>query len=380
MPIDTIPFNKPYKSKNEIQYIREVVESGLVSGDRKYTKLVQQYIDEIFNVKDTLLTTSCSTALDMSAILLDLKEGDEVILPSFTFVSTANAIIMQNAKPVFIDVDETLNIDINQIESKITKKTKAIYPVHYAGCSCDMDKLINIAKKHNLKVVEDAAQAVDAKYKNRYLGSIGDMATYSFHETKNFVCGEGGALILNDKQYLDRAEIIREKGTNRSKFFKGFVDKYTWCDKGGSYLPSDILAAMLYAQLQDKEIITQKRGYVFDRYYKGLEDLEKEGLLKRIKIPAYNTTNYHIFYIILNDAKTRDNMLNYLKGNKIGAVFHYIPLHLSPMGRKMGYKTGDFPVSETLSECLIRLPLFADLSDENIDYILSKIHDFFKIN
>lgn len=376
--MDIIPFNKPYKAKNELKYIEDVVSSGLVSGDRKYTKLAQQYLDETYQVRNSLLTTSCSTALDMSAILLNLQDGDEVILPSFTFVSTANAIIMQNAKPVFIDVDETLNVDINQIESKITKNTKAIYPVHYAGCSCDMDKLMDIAQKHNLKVVEDAAQAVNAKYKDKYLGSIGDMATYSFHETKNFVCGEGGALILNNEQYLDRAEIIREKGTNRSKFFKGYIDKYTWCDKGGSYLPSDILAAMLYAQLQDSKIITQKRGYAFNRYNKGLEDLENLGLLKRIKIPTYNTTNYHIFYIILNDSKTRDDLLKYLKVNNIGAVFHYIPLHLSPMGKKMGYKEGNFPMSERLSECLIRLPLFADLDDEKIDYILDRIHDFFR--
>ena len=316
----------------------------------------------------------------MSAILLDLKEGDEVILPSFTFVSTANAIIMQNATPVFVDVDDTLNIDINQIEKHITPKTKAIYPVHYAGCSCDMDKLIQLAEHYNLKVVEDAAQAVDAKYKNKYLGSIGNISTYSFHETKNFVCGEGGAIILNDSSYLDRAEIIREKGTNRSKFFKGFVDKYTWCDKGGSYLPSDILAAMLYAQLEEKDIITQKRGSAFNKYYIALEDLEKKEKLKRIKIPAFNTTNYHMFYIILNSPDERDKLLAYLKMNNIGAVFHYIPLHLSPMGISMGYHEGDLPISETSSKCLIRLPLFADITDEEIYYIIEKIYDFFKRN
>lgn len=375
-----IPFNKPYKAKNEISYINQVLESGLISGDRKYTKLVQQLLEKLFGINSALLTTSCSTALDMSAILLDLKEGDEVILPSFTFVSTANAIIMQNATPVFVDVDDTLNIDINQIEKHITPKTKAIYPVHYAGCSCDMDKLIQLAEHYNLKVVEDAAQAVDAKYKNKYLGSIGNISTYSFHETKNFVCGEGGAIILNDSSYLDRAEIIREKGTNRSKFFKGFVDKYTWCDKGGSYLPSDILAAMLYAQLEEKDIITQKRGSAFNKYYIALEDLEKKEKLKRIKIPAFNTTNYHMFYIILNSPDERDKLLAYLKMNNIGAVFHYIPLHLSPMGISMGYHEGDLPISETSSKCLIRLPLFADITDEEIYYIIEKIYDFFKRN
>lgn len=372
-----IPFNKPYKSAHELEYMKEVIDSGLVSGDRKYTKLVQPYLAEIFHLNSALLTTSCSTALDMSAILLDLKEGDEVIMPSFTFVSTANAVVMQKAKPVFVDVDEYLNIDISKIEEKITKRTKAIYPVHYAGCSCDMDKLLDLANQYNLKVVEDAAQAVNAKYKDKYLGSLGCMATYSFHETKNIVCGEGGALILNDDSYLERAEIIREKGTNRSKFFKGFVDKYTWCDKGGSYLPSDILAAMLYGQLQDKDIITQKRGSVFNKYWEGLQDLETAGKLKRIKIPEYNTPNYHIFYITVNTPETRDNLISYLKKNNIGAVFHYIPLHLSPMGTQMGYKEGDFPVSEINSKCLIRLPLFADLTDNEVNYILDKIHEFF---
>ena len=380
MPINMIPFNRPYKSKKEMLYIKETIESGLVSGDRKYTKLVQNLLEKEFNIKATLLTTSCSTALDMSAMLLNLKEGDEVILPSFTFVSTANAIIMQNATPVFVDVDETLNIDINQIEKHINKHTKAIFPVHYAGCSCDMDKLMQLAQSYKLKVVEDAAQAANAKYKEKYLGSFGNMATYSFHETKNFVCGEGGAIILNDTNYLDRAEIIREKGTNRSKFFKGFVDKYTWCDKGGSYLPSDILAAMLYAQLEEKDVITQKRGNAFNKYYQALEELEKKEKLKRIKIPEFNTTNYHIFYIILNTPEERDKLLAYLRTNNVGAVFHYIPLHLSPMGINMGYKEGCLPVSENNSKCLIRLPLFADITDEEIYYTVEKIYNFFKEN
>ena len=254
-----IPFNKPYFKNRELDYIKEVIESGLVSGDRKYTKIVQEYMENTFCTTKVLLTTSGSSALDMSAILLDLKEGDEVIMPSFTFVSTANAVVLRGAKPVFVDVDETLNIDVTKIEEKITPKTKAIYPVHYAGCSCDMDKVMNLAKKYNLKVVEDAAQAVDAKYKDKYLGTIGDMGAYSFHETKNFVCGEGGAITINNGQYIERAEIIREKGTNRAKFFKGFVDKYTWCDLGSSYLPSDILSAILYAQLKNKEEIKKKR-------------------------------------------------------------------------------------------------------------------------
>lgn len=375
-----IPFNKPFIAKNEKKYVQDVIESGLISGDRKYTKLTQYLLKNSFNLKSVLLTTSCSTALDMSAILLDLKEGDEVILPSYTFVSTANAIVMQNAKPVFVDVDDYLNIDISKVEEKITPKTRAIYPVHYAGCSCDMDKLTELSNNYKLKVVEDAAQAVNAKYKDKYLGSFGCMGTYSFHETKNFTCGEGGALILNDESFLDRAEIIREKGTNRSKFFKGYVDKYTWCDKGGSYLPSDVLAAILYSQIEDMDIITKKRGYAFYKYNEGLKDLENAEKLKCIKIPEYNKTNYHIFYITVNSLQIRDNLLKYLKSNNIGAVFHYIPLHLSPMGIKLGYKEGDFPNAEHYSNCLIRLPLFADITDTQINYIIEKIHDFFKQN
>lgn len=376
--METIRFNKPYFTEKEIECIKEVIESGLVSGDRKYTSISQNLIEKAFCIKKALLTTSCSTALDMSAMLLNLKEGDEVILPSFTFVSTANAIMLQGATPVFVDIDNTLNIDIKKIEEKITKKTKAVYPVHYAGCSCDMDKLMQIANKNNLKVVEDAAQAVNSKYKGKFLGSIGCMGTYSFHETKNFVCGEGGALLINDISYTERAEIIREKGTNRSNFFKGFVDKYTWCDIGGSYLPSDILAAILSVQLENKDVISQKRGEVYNNYFEQLADLEKEGNLTRIKIPEYNTTNYHIFYIILENEAIRDKLLEHLKSHNIGAVFHYIPLHLSKMGEKLGYKKGDFPVSESASSCLIRLPIYAGLKSNEIDYIVKCIKDFFK--
>lgn len=373
-----IPFNKPYFAGNELDYIQDTLKSGLVSGDRKYTKIVQEQIEKLFNINKVLLTTSCSSALDMTAMLLDLQEGDEVILPSFTFVSTANAIVLQKAKPVFVDIDESLNIDLNKIEEKITPHTKAIYPVHYAGCSCDMDKLMQIAHKNNLKVVEDAAQAVDAKYKDKFLGTIGDMGTYSFHETKNFVCGEGGALLINNDSYVERAEIIREKGTNRSKFFKGFIDKYTWCDIGSSYLPSDILSAILLAQMEMKDIITQKRKDVYNMYFEGLEELEIKGFLSRIKIPEYNTSNYHMFYIILNDEKTRDNLLSYLKSHGIGAVFHYIPLHTSHMGQVLGYKVGDFPMSEDLSARLIRLPIFAGLQSDDIDYIITNIYKFFR--
>lgn len=373
-----IPFNHPYFCGNELLYTQEVIQSGLISGDRKFTKLAQDFLKKSFQINEVLLTTSCSTALDMSAILLNLKEGDEAILPSYTFVSTANAILMRGAKPVFVEIDETLNIDILKIEEKITKNTKAIYPVHYAGCSCDMDKLLALAKAYNLSIVEDAAQAVNAAYKGKFLGTFGDLGAYSFHETKNFVCGEGGALTINNTDYFERAEIIREKGTNRSRFFKGFVDKYTWCDIGGSYLPSDLNSAVLLAQLENKEIITQKREEVFNRYTQNLKDLEQKNIIKLIKIPDYNKTNYHIFYILLPTEKQRDSLLNYLKSQKIGAVFHYIPLHLSEMGKKLGYKQGDFPLSEQLSSCIIRLPIFAGLELNNVDYICEEIYNFLK--
>lgn len=371
-----IPYCLPYFAGNEQKYVLEVLQSGHVSGDKKYTKLVQEYFKNTFSIPHLLLTTSGSTALDMTAILLNLKAGDEVIMPSYTFVSTANAVLMRGAKPVFVEVDETLNIDISKIEEKITKKTKAIYPVHYAGCSCDMDKLLAIAKKYHLFVAEDAAQAVNAKYKDKYLGTLGDLGAYSFHETKNFVCGEGGALVINNQEYLERAEIIREKGTNRSKFFKGFVDKYTWCDMGGSYLPSDLLSAVLLAQLEQKDIITEKRKIICERYRNNLAELEKKGVLSMMKIPAYNTPNYHIFYILLQDGEQRDTLLAHLKKEKISAVFHYIPLHTSKMGEKLGYKKGDFPLSVDLSERIIRLPLFASLAGEQIDYICEKIYKF----
>jgi dTDP-4-amino-4,6-dideoxygalactose transaminase len=373
-----IPYCSSYFAGNEQKYVLDVLQSGLVSGDRKYTKLVQEYFKNQFSIPDILLTTSGSTALDMTAILLNLKAGDEVIMPSYTFVSTANAVLMRGARPVFVEIDETLNIDISKIEEKITKKTKAIYPVHYAGCSCDMDNLLVLARKYRLFVVEDAAQAVNAKYKDRYLGTLGDLGAYSFHETKNFVCGEGGALAVNNHEYLERAEIIREKGTNRSKFFKGFVDKYTWCDMGGSYLPSDLLSAVLLAQLEQKDIITEKRKVICERYRNNLTELEKKGFLSMMKIPEYNTPNYHIFYILLQDGAQRDALLAHLKSEKIGAIFHYIPLHTSKMGAKLGYKREDFPLSVNLSERIIRLPLFAGLAAEQADYICEKIITFFR--
>lgn len=376
MVADKVFFNSPYFAGNEQKYLLDSFQSGFVAGDRKYTKLVQEFFKNNFAIDNILLTTSGSTALDMSAILLNLQAGDEVIMPSYTFVSTANAVLMRGAKSVFVEIDETMNIDVSKIEEKITKKTKAIYPVHYAGCSCDMDSLLALAKKYHLFVVEDAAQAVNAKYKNSYLGTLGDLGAYSFHETKNFTCGEGGALVVNNHDYLERAEIIREKGTDRTKFYRGFIDKYTWCDIGGSYLPSDLLSAILLAQLEQKDTITEKRKAVWQRYQCNLSALEQKGVLAMMKIPDYNTPNYHIFYILLPNRKERDLLLSYLKSEKIGAVFHYIPLHTSKMGRQLGYKKEDFPLSVNLSERIIRLPLFAGLELDQVDYICEKIKFF----
>ncbi|AOT70022.1 dTDP-4-amino-4,6-dideoxygalactose transaminase [Geosporobacter ferrireducens] len=375
-----IPFNKPYFSNNEYRYIKNVIDSGYVSGDHNYTQKCNEYIQQNFAVSKVLLTTSCSISLDMAAILLDLKKGDEVIMPSYNFVSTANAIVQKGAIPVFAEVtSDTLNIDPVDIERRITKRTKAIFPVHYAGVSCDMERITELAKKYKLKIVEDAAQGVYAKYKDKYLGTIGDIGTYSFHETKNYSCGEGGAILINNSEELARrAEIIREKGTNRSQFFRGEVDKYTWVDIGSSYLISDILAAMLYAQLEKLEEIQEKRKTVHDRYYSGLVELQNRERIRLPVIPSYCTTNYHIFYILLPTEEKRNDLMKYLKNRKIGATFHYIPLHISPMGMSLGYKHGDLLITENLSSRLLRLPIYPNLSQEEIQYVVESIHDWSK--
>ncbi|MCT4566313.1 MAG: dTDP-4-amino-4,6-dideoxygalactose transaminase [Maledivibacter sp.] len=369
-------FNKPYISKNEEKNIRDVLTNHKTCGDGYYTKKVSKFIEERLNTKKALMTTSCSSALDMSSILLDLKEGDEVIMPSYTFVSTANSVILRGAKPVFVDIEEnTLNIDINRIEEKITKNTKAIYPVHYAGVSCDMDKLLEIAKTYKLKVVEDAAQGVNAKYKDRYLGTMGDLGCYSFHETKNYSCGEGGCLLVNrDNLLIERAEIIREKGTNRSQFFRGEVDKYTWTDIGSSYLPSEVLMSMLLSQFEEMESINEGRKSIYDSYYEGLRDLELKEKLRLPRIPKYSESNCHMFYIILNSSEDRDRLMLKLRDRDIQAVFHYIPLHSSPMGQKLGYRKGDLEITEDLSLRLLRLPLHLYISMNNIKKILDSIH------
>lgn len=369
-----IDFNRPFYTGNEMEYMKKAMETNKISGDGIYTKKVNKYIQDEFGAKKALLVTSGSSALDMAALLIDLKPGDEVIMPSYTFVSTANAVALRGAKVVFADVDKkTMNIDPQDIEKKITSKTKAIFPVHYAGVACDMDKIMKIARKYNLKVVEDAAQAVDSKYKNKYLGTIGDIGCYSFHETKNVVCGEGGALLINDPKLFERAEIIREKGTNRSKFYRGEVDKYSWVDIGSSYLPSDILAAFLYAQFEKKDLIKSLRAKIFNYYYDNLKPLQEKGLIQLPFVPEDCDINYHMFYIILETEEKRNYVMRELKKLGIQAVFHYVPLHTSEVGLKIGCKKGDLPITEEYSARLLRLPMFADLTQNEQKYIIDKL-------
>lgn len=371
-----IPFNKPYFSGNEFVYMKDALNRGKISGDGFYSKKVHEFMESNFKTEKALFVTSCTAALDMSAILIDLKPGDEVIMPSYTFVSSANAILLRNAKIIFAEIEsDTLNIDPGDIINKITDRTKAIYPVHYAGVSCKMDDIQKIADKHNLIIVEDAAQGVNAKYKNKYLGTIGSIGCYSFHETKNYICGEGGAILINKKKYIERAEIVREKGTNRNKFFRGEIDKYTWVDIGSSYIGSDLLAAYLWAQFENLDEIQLRRKKIYIRYYNGLTDLAEKGLIRLPTIPSYSESNYHMFYIILKDELLRNKLLKRLKQLKINAVFHYIPFHLSPIGLKLGYNKGDFPLTEDLSNRIVRLPMYYELSDSEIDYIIKKIKE-----
>jgi len=365
-----IPFNQPVFAGNELKYIKEAVKSGKISGDGIFAKRCTDYITKKFNALRVFLTPSGTAALDLSALLLNLLPQDEIILPSFTFTSTVNAFVMFGGRPKFVDIrSDTLNIDETKIERLINKKTKAICCVHYAGVACEMDELKRIAKKNNLFLIEDAAQGINAKYKNKYLGTIGDFGIYSFHETKNINCGEGGALMINNQRFIKRAEIIREKGTNRTQFFRGEVDKYTWLDIGSSYLLSEILAAYLYAQLEKMDEITENRRKIYDFYKKSFKDLEKRGVLRLPIIPKYCRANGHIFYLLFDNQKTRDRVKEKLKKAGILAVFHYLPLHTSPMGKKFGYKKGDLPVTENITGRLLRLPLYNDISMKELDYV-----------
>jgi dTDP-4-amino-4,6-dideoxygalactose transaminase len=373
-----IPFNKPFIVGKELYYVAQSVIGGHTAGDGPFTKKCQALMEERFNAGKILLTHSCTAALEMAAILCDVKEGDEVILPSFTFVSTANAFYLRGAKLIFVDIrPDTLNLDETRIEDALSDQTKVIVPVHYAGVGCEMDTITDLADQHNLFVVEDAAQAVNAKYKDRFLGTIGDIGTLSFHETKNFICGEGGAICINNEALIARAEIIREKGTNRSKFFRGEVDKYSWVDVGSSYLPSDILAAFLYAQLEKMDEINKRREEIFNYYYRALIPLVNDGHLKLPFVSSTCTTNSHLFYILLEDEDTRNALMDHLKSRSILSVFHYLPLHLSTVGRTFGYTEGQLPITESVSGRLLRLPFYYGLTYEDQDEIVDGIRDFF---
>lgn len=371
-----IPFTKTSITEVEKKFIEESLNSSKICGDGKFTKKCNEWFRENNNINNFLLTTSGTHSLELAALLAELKPGDEVLLPSYTFVSTADAVLLRGAKPVFVDIDKrTFNMDANLIEEKITSKTKAIFPVHYAGVACDMDKIMEIAQKHNLIVVEDAAQGVLAYYKGKPLGTLGDYGCFSFHETKNYVMGEGGGIVVKDNKKFEQAEIIREKGTNRSQFIRGIVDKYTWHEVGSSYLPSDILAALLYGQLTRADEIMEKRMRVWNFYNEQLRDLEESGKLTRPYIPDYAKHNAHMYYIVLPTEETRNNLLDKLKENGISATFHYIPLHTSPMGQKLGFKKGDLPATEEYAGRLLRLPLYADMTEEEMQYVCNKIKE-----
>jgi dTDP-4-amino-4,6-dideoxygalactose transaminase len=372
--MNKIPFNKPCLTGKELEYIKMSVDSGKVSGDGIFTAKCHHFFEKRFGITKALLTTSCTHALEMAFLLFDLYPGDEVILPSYTFVSTANAFVLRGAKPVFVDIrPDTLNMDEEQILSKITSRTRAVCPVHYAGVGCEMRTIMKVAQDHGLYVVEDAAQGVNAKYGGRYLGSMGHLGAYSFHETKNYICGEGGALLVNDPQFVERAEIVREKGADRSKFFRGEVDKYSWVDVGSSYLPSDILAAYLYAQLENLEKINDLRQGIFEHYYENLKDLEQEGLMKLPHLPPNCTSNYHMFYLLFPSLAKRDEMMQELRKIGIHAIFHYLPLHTSAMGRRFGYKFGDLPITEDVSGRLLRLPFYNTLTRGEQDYVIANL-------
>ncbi|MDC0156706.1 dTDP-4-amino-4,6-dideoxygalactose transaminase [Verrucomicrobia bacterium] len=361
----TIPFNKPYLTGHEFEHIRDAHKQGQLAGDGSFTKLCHAWLEENTGCRKALLTHSCTAALEMSAMLIDINPGDEIIMPSYTFVSTANAFALRGAIPVFADIrPDTLNIDENLIESLITPRTKAIVPVHYAGVSCEMDEILEIAKKNGLFVIEDSAQGICSSFKGTALGTMGQIGCLSFHETKNIHSGEGGAILINDSSLIERAEIIREKGTDRSRFFRGQVDKYTWIDLGSSYLPGELIAAFLYAQLEESYEITERRLKSWGKYHKAFKELERCGKLMRPVVPSYANSNGHIYYIILDETINRDALIEKLKLKGIDTVFHYQPLHLSPTGKKLGQTKGNLPVTEDISRRILRLPLWIGMDEQ----------------
>ena len=373
-----INFNVPPFTGKEMEYIKQAVENQKICGDGEFTKKCNAWIENKTGTTKCLLTTSCTHATELAALLADIKEGDEVIMPSYTFVSTADAFVLRGAKAVFVDIrPDTMNIDETKIEAAITEKTRAIVPVHYAGVACEMDTIMDIAKRHNLVVIEDAAQGIMSTYKGRALGTIGDYGCFSFHETKNYSMGEGGALLIRDKNKVEEAEIIREKGTNRSKFFRGQIDKYTWVNYGSSYLPSDMNAAYLYAQLEMAEEINDARLAIWNRYYDGLKELKEAGKIELPYLPKECVHNAHMFYIKAKDLEERTELISFLKENGILSVFHYIPLHSAPAGLKYGEFRGKDEYTTKESERLARLPMYYGLQMEQVDYIISKVKEFY---
>lgn len=375
-----INFNEPVYLEKSMEYIKKaILINKWLNGDGEFCGLCADWLEKKFHAPKIMLTTSCTHGLEMASLLCDIQPGDEVIMPSYTFVSTADAFVLRGARVKFVDIDpKTMNINANLIEYAITERTKVIVPVHYAGVGCDMDTIIDIAKRHNLLVVEDAAQAMMATYKGQYLGTIGDFGSYSFHETKNYTMGEGGTININNPAYIERGEIIREKGTNRSKFFRGEIDKYSWVDVGSSYLPSELNAAYLYAQLEVAEQINKKRLDLWDNYYNGLHDLQEQEYLELPYIPSECQHNAHMFYIKLKNLDQRTQMLDYLRKKGIYAVFHYVPLHSSKAGKEFGEFVGDDIYTTKESDRLLRLPMFYGLSMELSDYVIDCIHGFFR--
>lgn len=372
-----VDFNRPALVGKEFEYMKQAIENGHISGDGPFTKKCHAFLEKELGVPKALLTTSCTHALEMSAILLNIQPDDEVILPDFTFVSTVNAFVLRGAKPVFLDIrPDTLNLDESKLEAALTSRTKAIVPVHYAGVGCEMDTIIEVARLHNISVVEDNAHGLFGKYKGRYLGTFGSMASQSFHETKNFTSGEGGALLINDPVLVERAEIIREKGTNRSRFFRGQVDKYTWVDIGSSYLPSDILAAFLFAQFEQCERIQLHRKKVWEMYSVGLKDWANAHEVQLPYVPSECEQPYHMFYLLLPSLDLRQKLIAYLRERGVYSVFHYLPLHLSSMGQSFGGKIGDFPVTERVSDRLVRLPFHNALTSAEQEQVIDALQDF----
>jgi dTDP-4-amino-4,6-dideoxygalactose transaminase len=371
MQHDRIPFNRPYMTGLELDCIKQAEAGAMLSGDGPFTKRCHRWLEEATGSTRVLLTHSCTAALEMAALLVDIQPGDEIIMPSYTFVSTANAFVLRGAVPVFVDVrEDTLNLDERLVESAVTARTKAIVPVHYAGMACEMDAIMDIARRHGLKVIEDAAQGVMSTYKGRALGSIGDLGAYSFHETKNVISGEGGALLVNDASLAVRAEIIREKGTDRSRFFRGEVDKYTWQEVGSSFLPGELVAAFLWAQLQEAQSVTDRRLKLWDRYHTALRPLEDQGLLRRPVVPAECQHNAHMYYVLLAQGVDRQAVLAVLNSEGINAVFHYVPLHTAPAGRRYARTHGELEKTVNLSERLVRLPMWLGLLPEQQDRVV----------